>query len=213
MVASKALSSLSVASFLAITTGCGPSVVAPPKAPDPVMPATIDLPSRDPAPGKSRVVLDAADGERAAVSEVTPSGVPGVESEKRLCVAPCVAELHQGVHVFRFADERDPSRQGTARVELGEKPKLVRHSMGRTKTHQGLAVAGIILTSIGGGFIGAGGALADAQDGHPTETQLTTAWVSLGIGATLSLIGFPMIFASFPSVQPGATSEKTISRR
>lgn len=213
MVASKALFSLSVASLLATTTGCGPSVVAPPKAPDPVMPATIDLPSRDPAPGKSRVVLDAADGERAAVSEVTPSGVPGVESEKRLCVAPCVAELHQGVHVFRFADERDPSRQGTARVELGEQPKLVRHSMGRTKTHPGLAAAGIILTSLGGAAFGVAGAMGEMNDGHPTEDQLTTGWVSLAVGATLSLIGFPMIFASFPSVQPGATSEKTISRR
>ena len=212
MVASKALFSLSAASLLSILTGCGPSVVAPPKAPEPVMPSTIDLPRRDPAPGKSRVVLDVAEGERAAVSEVTPSEVPGVESEKRLCVAPCVAELHQGVHVFRFADERDPSRQGTARIELGEQPKLVRHSMGRTKTHLGLAVAGIVLTSLGAGALGAASAMFDMQDGHPTKDQMTTGWGSLGIGATLSLIGFPMIFASFPSVQPGATSEKTISR-
>ncbi|MBS2014280.1 MAG: hypothetical protein JST00_15445 [Deltaproteobacteria bacterium] len=199
------------ASLLSVATGCGPSQIAPPKAPEPVMPSTIDLPAREPSAGKSRVILDAADGQRAAVSEVMPTEVRGVETEKRLCVAPCVAELPQGVHVFRFADERDPSRQGTARVELGEKPKLVRHAMGETKTHVGTAVAGWILFTLGTGTIGAAGVVYKDED-HPTKNELTTAGILLGVGATLALVGLPMIFASRPRLQPGATTERTISR-
>lgn len=177
-----------------------------------------------PEVGKTRVVVD-ANGDKATVNEVTAWShgtawggggfVSGhAETVKPLCIAPCVVDLEPRVHVLRFIDDRDHERSGEARIQLGEKPKLVRHAMGRTISHNGAEATSLLLIALGASAVATGGtmlgvgSLRDEKD----DGMVLGSAITLGVGATMLLLGIPMAVASQTHVQEGTTTEKTLDR-
>ncbi|MBX3187649.1 MAG: hypothetical protein KF819_11565 [Labilithrix sp.] len=182
-------------------------------SPQAVVPKEIEV-SKPAAAGKTNVIVD-ANGERASVSEVSFIGPPRAENVKRLCVAPCVVELAPGPHVLRFADERDATRASDTRIDVDEKPRLVRHAMGRTEKADGWNKAGWALFLGGAGVVGIGGLLADqSASGEKFDPDMLTAAIATAVvGGTLALVGIPMMIASRPQTQQGATTEVKLARR
>lgn len=224
MLTSKVAAFTGFASVILFSTGCGVVEDAPPRAPDAVMPKGIEMPSKAPEAGKTRVVVD-ANGDKATVDEVTAWSqgtawggagfVSGhAETVKPLCIAPCVVDLEPGVHVLRFTDDRDRDRHGEARFQVGERPKLIRHAMGRTTFHSGAEVTSIFLMVLGASAAATGGTmlgLAAASPDEHNDVVLASA-ITLGVGATMLLFGIPMAVASQPHMQEGSTTEKTLDR-
>jgi len=205
--------------------GCGFSEVAPPQAPAKEIPKDVEPRTTPPEPGLTRVVLD-ANGDKATVVEVVDAtesvGTASVggstatvhgyaETTKPICVAPCVADLKPGMHVLRFKADGD-DRMSEANVQVGDRPKVVRHAMGRTEgTSFGYVSANVLVylaatAAFTGGLIFAGGAATDS------EKSMTTGMVIGGAGLAGLAIGIPLAILTRPAHQPGATTEMAINK-
>ena len=114
--------------------------------------------SSPPEPGYTRVIID-ANGERATVTEVVDvttatAHAEGIvahgrsETTKPICLTPCPADLKPGMHVLRFTSV-DSERMSEANLQLGDKPKVLRHAMGRTEDASALGVGAYTLVFLG----------------------------------------------------------------
>lgn len=204
-------------------TGCGELELPPPNAPAQALPESVEVPTDPPPPGKGRVVLE-ANGERARVVEVAGGMVHsrgqtfGILAQRPVCAAtPCAVDVERGAHHFVFLSADDPNRGGVAEVDVGAKPKVVRHAMGERIEHPALtAVAntGItigLLGAITGGALMVGGALSNAADeslGNDGNSKIVPAGGAiLGIGAGVLALGITFAILGRPELRRGSTTE------
>ena len=87
-----------------------------------------------------------------------------------------MADLKPGTHQLRFASPVDDERWSEALVNVGDRPKVVRHAIGRTESPSAGNLAAVLLTLgasaviIGGSLYGAG-MLVSTERGQPERTQ------------------------------------------
>ena len=96
-------------------------------------------------PDMGQVLIDTVDGEArvyellGVVREDTLSEGGTVVADGRdmrsLCTSPCVANLPYGFHALRLRLSSDPKLVSTVFVEVGPRPRVIRHAFGRTVTH------------------------------------------------------------------------------
>jgi hypothetical protein len=199
-------------------TACGAEQLPPPAAPPREIPKGLDLPEDPPAPGTGRVIVE-ANGERASVEEVTgvltgleggrPTSMIGV---RPLCTTPCVVDLPYGSHPLVLRSTTDETRQSTAELDVGPRPKVFRHALGERNDGGATHAVGVTFLSLGvvGAITGAllwGIGSANASGLEPTGKLVT------GVSALSILIAVPILIASRPTEQPGATTEWTLPSR
>lgn len=214
--ASFARSALALGALL-IVSGCSPEQLPPPSAPAREVPPDLDLPAEPPPAGAGRVVLD-ANGERAKVVEITGSATATAGNYRAtviglrpICTTPCVVDLPYGSHPLVFRSTTDETRMSELELDVGPKPKIVRHALGERK--DGGAVRTIGSTTLGLGLLSAlaGGILWGigelASDSGKPSSLTGTGQVLTGIGAAGVVLSIPLLIIGRPSERPGATTE------
>lgn len=224
-------SGLAVLAGLALLVGgCEVREIAPPAAPVREMPKVEEGRTRPVTPGLTRVILD-ADGAKASVVDVvdissslamgTTAGGRSVlvsgysETVKPVCLAPCVADLTPGLHVLRFASTSD-DRSSVASVQIEDRPKVVRHAMGRASDDHpvinGLAFTllglGAAAAVTGGGLYAASVATRDADPAFRDDTTLGDVGLGVGLGGLAAVaVAVPVMLLTQPTRQSGSTTE------
>lgn len=205
---------------------CTVRYVAPPPAPP--MVGSLRAPPRAPSAEEGTVTLEADRRSRVELitgrQEIDPNldawGVGGRQwspaplaghlTLRPLCQTPCAVNLPRGDHEVLFSDV-DPStgRTSIASVRVGERPSLLRHSLGRQTHDVGGVIGAVILGGLGASALALGGmfmAFGTSDDG----TDLRPAGgVSLGIGAALGISSVIVGLISRPTRQLGATTQWT----
>jgi hypothetical protein len=210
--------------------GCGYAEVAPPQAPAPATPQGAEPRTTPPEPGLTRVLLD-ADGEDAVVTDVVDASLAVAEAKgggvsataqgyaetvKPVCITPCFADLAPGLHVLRFSSQTD-DRESVAKIQVGERAKVVRHAMGRTEhPFSWVNFTGSVLVYVGAAVAVTGGMMlavdAGNDSGDPSKgLGLGLGGPVLGAGAGALLIGIPMMIFGRPVRQEGATTELSLA--
>ena len=208
---------------------CSVRSLPPPRAPERVVPtATNESPPLH--EGEGQLTLDAVDGPahadlvtgRTAVLNYAQSwgvrhrgSTPVLATQlstRPLCVTPCTVNLPLGPHEISFTsvDEASP-RSGTAYINVGSHPSIVRHAMGFQETHVGGIVGALLLVGFGISGIAAGGALMGihaADSAHANDLGVVGG-ATLGIGGALTLGGILLGLYSRPESQPGTTVQWT----
>jgi len=215
---------------VAALLGCTAHVLPPPPSPAPAM-HTRPLPERPPTDNEGTITLDVSAGS-AQVELVTPAATTLVERVRQagagsptrahnsqivvaqpLCQTPCTVNLPRGQHMLQFIDV-DPSshRQGSAVVNVGHRPSMVRHTMGRaespptSETSEVLTIAGFALgvpqVVVGSVFLIAGRD-ADGLDLRPAGRIL------FGTGLFLSVMGVLNYLRGRSVIQTGSTVQWT----
>lgn len=210
---------LAAGAIALFVSGCGHRNVAPPEAPARVVPSGVEMRSSPPEPGYTRVIID-ANGERATVTEVVDvttatAHAEGIvahgrsETTKPICLTPCTADLKPGMHVLRFTSV-DSERMSEANLQLGDKPKVLRHAMGRTEDASALGVGAYTLVFLGAITAVTGASLyGAARAGVMSEYESEFAGLVAG-GAGAMVIGIPLMFLAQPVRQPGASTELSL---
>lgn len=204
---------------LAFLAGCGPQRLPPPQAPAREVPANVDVPDDPPAPGTGRVLLD-ADGEKAKVLEVTGSATAAaggytatIVGVKPLCTTPCVVDLPYGSHPLVFHSTTDEARASEVDLDVGPKPKVVRHAMGERRSGGAMQSIGSSLLVLGVLAAGTGAILWAVGSANPQGGSLgSTGQLVTGIGAAGIAISIPLLILGRPTERPGATTEWTVPR-
>jgi hypothetical protein len=126
---------------LLASVGCGYRGLPPLPAPAPEIPRNLEASTTLPAPGTTRVLID-ANGDRATVTEVLDSTTSTAtaysnrysatvygysETTRTVCIAPCVADFSPGAHVLRFRrtqmiGKAAPSYRWAIRARLCDMP-------------------------------------------------------------------------------------------
>ncbi len=194
--------------LIASISACTVKMVPPPQTPAQQLPS---LPVEPPPPvqDQGQVALEAVGGPaRVEVILATEqwSGTYVAGSSVRtapVCVTPCVANLPYGSHELRFQSLKDPSLMSTDVVTVATKPSVFRYQIGRTETHIGKSLGGIMLFSFGivGAATGLSLAAADIGGGPMIGVGL------LGLG--VSVVGGLLWNAGRTEVQPGAGTQWT----
>jgi hypothetical protein len=215
---------LALASAALHLAGCGDVALPPPVAPTKVIPEANDVPTEPVPPGGGRVVLD-ANGEKARVLEVSGATFAGqgyqvsMLASRPLCAStPCVVDLARGPHRLVFVSPTDPNRGSAVEIDVGSRPKVVRHAMGERIEHGALRTAGTMTMSVGGlgvltgGSILLTGLLLSGVDTASRSTDTSASIVSaggavLGIGAGVLALGVTLGILSRTEVRPGSTTE------
>lgn len=161
---------------------------------------TVDLEEVPPEPNTSPVIFDVLERDNqpstGSVALITGSSTATgfasngyatatsygyAESERFLCRAPCVVNLPIGDHMVRFSRSSDGGTQYMS-VHASRKHAMVyRASPGKTTSHIGGLVAGILLVSFGGTGALTGFALAPVVGG---------AGVGVGLGGlAMAIVG------------------------
>ncbi len=162
-------------------------------------------------PPPPRTVGDA----EGTVTVDTPHGPARVEAVDTAsdhsalsCETPCTLVLPRGRHVLRLVP-RDPAREhsDTVTVEVGARPRVVRHLLSRRGGSDGgvsvailLGSATFVSTLIGVAFLAVG------EDDAGRDLR-PTAGLLLGVGLVLGFATWLVGVASRPTVQPGATTQ------
>lgn len=199
-----------------LTTGCSAAEGPPAKAPLPELPRDVEMPSEPAAPGKTRVVLDSdvKQGEVVEVLErvdVAEHGrVAGYVAERRgsaerkksVCVAPCAVDLDRGVHHLRF-----PGYDGDVALQVGEKPRLVRHASG--VLDEGSPVGQVVartLLVVGGSLALTGALLYGLSASRSSSTFSTGGSLGLALGGLAGVaVSIPLFAFSRPVTHASAT--------
>ena len=182
-----------------LATGCSTSRPPPPEVParTPPQVAVTAPPARE---GEGQVTLDAPPG-RARVELLT------YREPLQLCITPCVVNLPLGTRRLMFRDiDNDSGRQSAAFIQVGTRPSIVRHAMGRrTRDVNGLA-GGIIL-----GVLGLSSTVAGIEALISGDTiGRGVGVIGTGMGLVLDLVAALLLgSAADPTVQPGATTQWT----
>ncbi len=198
--------------------GCSAEHLPPPAAPAREVPQ-VDVPVEPPAHGTGRIVLE-TNGERAKVVEVTGSAMAAsggyratVIGLRPLCTTPCVVDLPYGSHPLLLASTTDATRTSELELEVGAKPKVVRHTLGERKDGGAARTVGATLLTLGvtaaltGALLwGIGAAVSDSghDSGLVGPGQILTASGGAGI-----LFAVPLLIVGRPTERPGATTEWT----
>lgn len=215
---------VAIASLAPQLAGCGDLALPPPVAPTKVMPEVTDVPTEPVPQGGGRVLLD-ANGEKARVLDVSGATFSGqgyavsMVASRPLCAStPCVVDLARGPHRLVFVSPTDPNRGSSVEIDVGSRPKVVRHAMGERIEHGALRTAGTMTMSIGGlgvltgGSILLTGLLLSGVDTTSRSTDTSASIVSaggavLGIGAGVLALGVTLGILSRTEVRPGSTTE------
>ncbi|MBX3213207.1 MAG: hypothetical protein KF850_14325 [Labilithrix sp.] len=215
-VASLARSALALG-LLLVASGCGPERLPPPGAPAREVPPDLDLPTEPPPAGAGRVVLD-ANGERAKVIEITGSAAAAAGNYRAtiiglrpICTTPCVVDLPYGSHPLVLRSTTDETRVSELELDVGPKPKIVRHALGERKDGGAVRAVGSTvlvlgaITALTGGLLWGIGELA-SKSGSPSSL-VGTGQVLTGIGAAGIVVSIPLMVIGRPTERPGATTE------
>lgn len=213
---------------LAACMGCLPRFAPPPRAPE--RQAVVAEPPRAPTADEGTVAIDVTDG-RARVELVTGRTQPdpnntlvmsgygrgwqvGVQQPnltlRGLCLTPCAVNLPRGDHELHFED-LDPSSQrvSTAMVRVGERPSMLRHTLGAQRSDPGGMIGGLLLGGFGIVLMGAGAMLLGFGVSDDGTDLRVGGGVTLGVGAALTLVGTVLGVRARPEIQPGATTQWT----
>ncbi len=208
--------------------GCSPRYHAPPTVPKQVLSA-VTASTAPTGEGEGQVTFDTVSG-RARVDVVTGRQVPvyniadngsdvggaysghqGVSvSTVPLCVTPCLANLKYGAYELQFTALKAGSpRVGSAYIQVGQQPSIVRHAMGYRKTHLARLITGVM--GIGFGMIGLGAGAAMLAAGETDAgTDLSMAGgVTLGISGVLTVGAIILTYLGRSEIQPGSTVQWT----
>lgn len=205
---------------LVLASGCGTEHLPPPSPPPREVPKDLDLPAEPPPNGAGRVVID-ANGERAKVVEITGSATAAAGNYRAtiiglrpLCTTPCVVDLPYGSHPLVLRSTTDETRMSELELDVGPKPKIVRHTLGEKEDGGAPRAIGStvlvlsVITAATGGLLWGLGELASKpgqESGLVGSGQVVT-----GIGAAGILLSIPLLVVGRPSERPGATTEWTI---
>jgi hypothetical protein len=201
--------------LLAFAAGCGTERLPAPQAPPRELPA-VDVPDEPPAPGTSRVVLD-ANGDKAKVVEITGSATAAsggyravIVGVRPICTTPCVVDMPYGSHPLVLRSTTDETRQSELDLDVGAKPKVVRHTLGERRDGgpARTIAASLLLLGITAGVTGAllwGVGAGSHSDGLESTGQLVTGLGLGGIGLSI-----PLFIVGRPTERPGATTEWTM---
>lgn len=208
--------SLVTALLASTTTLACTREIPPPVPPMPQAPTNVEQRVSAAKPGTTRILID-ANGERAVVKDVVGEAdaaatafsggssatvTSHATSRTPVCLAPCYADLPPGLHVLEFTSETDPTRTSTANIQVNDSPKVVRHSIGRSKP------ASFGLTLLGETFVIGGGAIAfGGLSMLPLEGTKDNAPGFIIGGLAAVLLGLPMWYAGAAQHQPGSTTE------
>jgi len=209
--------------------GCGYREVAPVKAPARAVPTDVEARTSPPAPGTTRVLLE-ANGERATVMEITDStdstatvhhngstgfGYVHSETQAPICMTPCFSDMKPGLHLLRFASE-DDLKESTVSVQVTDTPKIVRHALGHKETSSLGQILGVAMTISGATLLGTGAMLYGVGEatsgGDSSRTLSNTGLTAGGVGLGFMLIGIPLMVLTRPTHQPGSTTELPFGR-
>jgi hypothetical protein len=213
-------------SALLLNGGCLPGggivEVAAPSAPPPVVPTfdSLDVP---PAPGLTRVVLD-ANGERATVTEVldwsdssaiaigaSVQVMDHAEHTRPVCLTPCEFDFEPGLHVLRFYV--GPSRSDNVKVQVGGKRKLVRVALGKLIPSEAPNATGMVLQTLGITAVLVGASLWGASSLAPEERQqgYKSSGIALTVGGGVGLLaGIGLAYTKPGTHQPSTVTEVTL---
>ena len=203
--------------LLALGSGCGTEHLPPPAAPAREVPADVDMPVEPPPQGTGRVVID-ANGERAKVIEITGSATAAAGNYRAtliglrpICTTPCVVDLPYGSHPLVLRSTPDHSRVSELELDVGARPKVVRHTLGERKDGGTVRSIGATLLTLGlvtaltGGILWGVGEAASSS-GQPSSIT-GPGQILTGIGAAGVGISIPLLMLDRPSERPGATTE------
>lgn len=204
---------------VALGTGCTEHL-PPPSPPARELPKDVDLPTDPPPSGAGRVVID-ANGDRAKVVEITGAASAAAGNYRAtfiglrpLCTTPCVVDLPYGSHPLVLRSTTDASRISELELEVGPRPKIVRHELGERKNGgaansigSSVLVLGAI-TALTGGLLWGLGELSSKPD-QPSGL-VGPGQVVTGVGAAGILLSIPLLVIGRPSERPGATTEWTL---
>ena len=209
--------------------GCGYREVAPVQAPARAVPRDVEARTRPPAPGTTRMLLE-ANGERATVMEITDStdsratvhydgstgfGYVHSETQAPICITPCFADMKAGLHVLRFTSE-DDLKESTVSVQVNDTPKVVRHALGHEETTSLGYILAIAMTISGATLLGTGATLYGVgeatRDGDSSPALSNNGLAAGGVGLGFVLIGIPLMMLTRPTHQPGSTTELPLGR-
>lgn len=195
-------SSARLGCLLAALMGCGPEHL---RAQSPPARGFVAMP---PPP---RPVFD-TEGTVTVDTPHAPARVEAIEAESDhltlSCETPCTLVLPRGRHTLRLVP-RDPSREhtDTVTVEVGARPRVVRHLLSRHGGSAGgvgisilLGSATFLSTLVGVAFLAVG------EDDSGRDLR-PTAGLLLGAGLVLGFATWLVGVASRPTVQPGATTQ------
>lgn len=174
--------------------GCSPSQAA---MPTPEMPTNMEVRTVPPAPGTTRIVLD-ANGQDAVVTEVLSettgkayaSGHTAYgheEHTRKLCLTPCMVDVTPGLHTLQFQSRTDDGRASTALVQVGDRSLLVRHEMGKDRTQHWAASLGWVALSLGATTTLTAGTIYGVLD-DPEARAGASAATTIGVGLLLAAI-------------------------
>ncbi|MBS2016925.1 MAG: hypothetical protein JST00_28825 [Deltaproteobacteria bacterium] len=200
---------LVVAMIAGGVSGCGVEHLPPPQAPSREAPQARDLPTSAPPPGTGRLVVD-ANGEQAEVAIVSPTQDPSVVAVTPLCTTPCVVDLPYGPHPLLFHSTTDPSRESETEVDIGPRPKVLRHSLGERREGGPAHTTGTAMIVLGAIAATTGIILWSAAAAGPDEGRGAMAGVGQAIsigGAAAALLGIPLVLSDRPTERPGTTTE------
>lgn len=200
---------------LLLVGGCGVEHLPPPQAPSREAPDASIVPAKAPPPGTGRVLLE-ANGEHAEVAEISATDDASVVAVTPLCTTPCVIDLPYGPHPLLFHSTTDPSRESEAEVDVGPRPKVLRHSLGERRDGGPAHTAGVAMIVLGAIAATTGAILWSASAAGPDEGRGSLAGVGQGVtvlGGASALLGIPLLFSDRPSERPGATTEWSLPSR
>ncbi len=201
--------------------GCGTEHLPPPSPPPREVPTDVDLPAEPPPNGTGRVVID-ANGERAKVVEITGSATAAAGNYRAtfiglrpLCTTPCVVDLPYGSHPLVLRSTTDATRVSELELDVGPRPKIVRHTLGEKKDGGAPQAIGStvlvlsVLTAATGALLWGLGELNSKPTGEPSGL-IGAGQVITGIGGAGILLSIPLLVVGRPSQRPGATTEWTL---
>jgi len=203
--------------------GGGIVEVAAPSAPPPVVPRGLDSLDVPPAPGRTRVVLD-ANGERVTVTEVldwsnsqavaigsSVQVLDHTEHTRPICLTPCEFDFEPGLHVLHFY--AGPTRFDNVKVQVSGKRKLVRVALGQLVASEPASSTGVVLQSLGLTAAIVGASLWAASSLAPDEHQqgYKSSGIALTVGGSAGLLaGIGLSYSKPGTHQPSAVTEVTL---
>lgn len=218
------VTSLVLVAFSCSTFACGEVSLPPPAAPARALPTPPELPNEPVPEGAGRVVLD-ANGEKARVIEIAGATVHGqgysfgLTAQRPVCAStPCVVDVSRGPHRFVFLSTSDPNRGSAVEIDIGSKPKVIRHALGERIEHPAMKAGSNVSITLGtlgaitGGSLLLGGALASSasksESGSSAGSSVTgVGGAVLGISAGVLVLGITLGILGRTEVRDGQTTE------
>lgn len=166
---------------------------------------------RAPGPDEGLLTVDTPEGPaRVALSEGDDEAGEGVA-----CETPCTLVLPRGRRILRLSLRASPrTRWSLATAQVGERPSVLRHTLGRSESPHGAQGAAVLLGSAGvvAGIVGVALTSVGAAEGSTRvagREAYTDGLVVLGVGAALGLAAWIVGAAGRQTRQPGASVQWT----